>query len=109
MGLKQYNRHSAPCQRSTRWPALRLAAKRRDGWRCVQCGARGRLEVDHVKPVRAHPELAFRPRQSANALRRAVTRGKPRSKSASRRTRSPSAKRWRDLSERKENLQCLNP
>ena len=54
-----WNRPSAPVIRSPRWPALRLAAKRRDGWRCVQCGARGRLEVDHVKPVRTHPQLAF--------------------------------------------------
>ena len=54
-----WNRPSAPVIRSPRWPALRLAAKRRDDWRCVQCGARGRLEVDHVKPVRTHPELAF--------------------------------------------------
>lgn len=51
--------YSGPVIRSTRWPALRLAALRRDGWRCVQCGARGRLEADHVKPVRTHPELAF--------------------------------------------------
>jgi 5-methylcytosine-specific restriction endonuclease McrA len=42
-----------------RWAALRTAAKRRDGYRCVKCGARGRLEVDHIKPVRTHPELAF--------------------------------------------------
>lgn len=45
--------------RDKRWPALRLAAKRRDGWRCVLCLSRGRLEVDHIKPVRDHPELAF--------------------------------------------------
>lgn len=51
--------YSGPVIRSARWPALRLKALRRDGWRCVQCGARGRLEVDHMKPVRTHPELAF--------------------------------------------------
>lgn len=54
-----YHRHSARVIGSKRWPALRLAAKRRDGFRCVECGAVGRLEVDHVKPVRTHPELAF--------------------------------------------------
>jgi 5-methylcytosine-specific restriction endonuclease McrA len=52
-------RYSASILRSRRWPALRLAAKRRDGWRCVACGARARLEVDHVLPVRTHPALAF--------------------------------------------------
>jgi 5-methylcytosine-specific restriction endonuclease McrA len=56
---KKFEAHSAPVLRSTRWPALRLAALRRDGFRCVQCHARGRLEVDHIKPVRTHPELGF--------------------------------------------------
>jgi 5-methylcytosine-specific restriction endonuclease McrA len=59
VGVKKYVRHSRTVTRSKRWPALRLGAKRRDGFRCVECGARGRLEVDHVKPVRTHPELAF--------------------------------------------------
>ncbi|MDR1969528.1 MAG: HNH endonuclease [Burkholderiaceae bacterium] len=57
--MKDYFRHSRAVIHDPRWPALRLAAKRRDGWRCVQCGARGRLEVDHIKPVRDAPELAF--------------------------------------------------
>lgn len=59
MGLKNYDRYSAAVIRSPRWKALRLAAKRRDGWRCVECKAAGRLEVDHIKPVRSHPQLAF--------------------------------------------------
>lgn len=42
-----------------RWPALRLQALRRDGWQCVECGSRVRLEVDHVLPVRDRPDLAF--------------------------------------------------
>lgn len=54
-----YHRHSARIINSKRWQALRLVAKRRDDWRCVQCGAVGRLEVDHIQPVRTHPELAF--------------------------------------------------
>ncbi|MEM8821577.1 MAG: HNH endonuclease signature motif containing protein [Pseudomonadota bacterium] len=45
--------------RDRRWPALRLKALRRDGFRCVQCGARGRLEVHHREPVRDRPDLAF--------------------------------------------------
>ncbi|MEM6550407.1 MAG: HNH endonuclease signature motif containing protein [Pseudomonadota bacterium] len=52
-------RHSRHVTRGPRWTALRLVALRRDGWRCVQCSARGRLEVDHIKPVRSHPELSF--------------------------------------------------
>ena len=58
MGLK-YHRHSAAVIRSKRWKGLRIEALRRDGWACVQCGARGRLEVDHIKPVRDAPDLAF--------------------------------------------------
>lgn len=54
-----YHRHSAAVIRSPRWKALRFLAKRRDGFQCVGCGSVGRLEVDHVKPVRTHPESAF--------------------------------------------------
>jgi 5-methylcytosine-specific restriction enzyme A len=54
-----YDRHSAAVIRSKRWKGLRYQAKRRDGWQCVQCGAKGRLEVDHIKPVRTNPELAY--------------------------------------------------
>ena len=57
--MKDYHRHSAKVTRSKRWKALRLEALRRDGWRCAQCGARGRLEVDHIEPVRSAPERAF--------------------------------------------------
>ncbi len=56
MHHKRFSRHIL---RNRRWPALRVATLRRDGFRCVSCGARGRLEVDHIKPVRMHPELAF--------------------------------------------------
>lgn len=59
--VKRWHRHSAAITRSRRWAALRQQALRRDGYRCVKCGARGRLQVDHVKPVRTHPELAFDP------------------------------------------------
>jgi 5-methylcytosine-specific restriction protein A len=38
---------------------VRLIVKRRDGFKCTNCGARGRLEVHHVLSVRTRPELAF--------------------------------------------------
>lgn len=57
--MTKYHRHSAKVTRSKRWKALRLEALRRDGWQCVKCGARGRLEVDHIAPVRTAPERAF--------------------------------------------------
>jgi 5-methylcytosine-specific restriction endonuclease McrA len=58
MGMT-WHRPSRAATSDRRWPALRLAAKRRDGFRCVQCSARGRLEVDHIRPVRTHPDLSF--------------------------------------------------
>lgn len=42
-----------------RWAALRLQAKRRDGFKCTECGSKLSLEVHHVKPVEQYPELAF--------------------------------------------------
>jgi 5-methylcytosine-specific restriction endonuclease McrA len=55
----RWQRHSERITRTRRWKALRLQALRRDGWACVQCGARTGLEVDHIEPVRAAPERAF--------------------------------------------------
>ncbi len=57
--MRRHARHSALVIRSKRWKRLRLEVLRRDGFRCVQCGARGRLEVDHVRPVRDHPDGAY--------------------------------------------------
>ncbi len=55
----KFHRHSKHITRTARWKALRLQALRRDGFQCVQCGARGRLEVDHIAPVRNAPDQAF--------------------------------------------------
>ena len=56
MGVKRPGRWAI---QDRRWPALRLQALRRDGWQCVKCGKRGRLEIDHIEPVRDRPDLAF--------------------------------------------------
>lgn len=56
---KEYKRHSARVTRGPRWKALRLQALERDGWQCVACGARQRLECDHIEPVRDSPELSY--------------------------------------------------
>lgn len=58
---RDFQRHSKRVTATRRWQVLRMAVIERDGYRCKECGARGRLEVDHVKPVRTHPALAFDP------------------------------------------------
>lgn len=58
---QEYTRHSKRVTSTRRWQVLRMAILERDGFRCRQCGARGRLEVDHVKPVRSHPALSYDP------------------------------------------------
>lgn len=59
MALKRYDRYSAHVIRSARWKTVRLQAKRRDGFKCVACGSRLGLEVDHIEPVRKAPERAY--------------------------------------------------
>lgn len=59
MGLKEHKRYSRHITRGPRWKALRLQALRRDGWQCVQCGAKTRLEIDHIESVRTRPDLAW--------------------------------------------------
>ena len=44
--------HSSKYGKTSAWQVIRLAVFHRDGFRCVQCGRAGRLECDHVKPVR---------------------------------------------------------
>jgi len=55
----EYAAYSKKVTRGPRWKALRMQALERDGWQCVRCGERRRLEVDHIKPVRTHPELSY--------------------------------------------------
>ena len=59
MGVKKYFRHSEAVTNTLRWQRLRFLALRRDGFACVECDARHKLQVDHIKPVRTHPELSW--------------------------------------------------
>jgi 5-methylcytosine-specific restriction endonuclease McrA len=56
---REYARHSARITRGPRWQALRMQVLERDGWQCVQCGTRRRLECDHIEPVRDRPDLSY--------------------------------------------------
>jgi 5-methylcytosine-specific restriction protein A len=44
---------------TSRWARLRWMALRRDGFACVQCGARADLECDHIISIRKAPERAY--------------------------------------------------
>jgi 5-methylcytosine-specific restriction enzyme A len=44
----EYRRHL----RSPEWRAFRERVQARDGYRCVRCGSRRRLEVDHLTYIR---------------------------------------------------------
>lgn len=59
---QEFTRHSRKVTATRRWQVLRQQILERDGWKCCTCGERRRLEVDHIKPVRTHPELSFEPR-----------------------------------------------
>jgi 5-methylcytosine-specific restriction enzyme A len=61
MGLIKHRRHSKQVTATRRWQVLRHQILERDGWKCRNCGARGRLEIDHIKSVRLAPESAFDP------------------------------------------------
>lgn len=93
--------------RSRRWTALRQAAKRRDGFKCVQCGASGRLEIDHVRSVREAPELAFDLTNlqslcpTCHGRKTAIEKGIA--------PLDPQRQEWRDLLKPKRTPACLNP
>ena len=38
---------------SIRWKRVRLQVFNRDGYKCTQCGRRGRLECDHIRRLKA--------------------------------------------------------
>ncbi len=96
---RRYSRHIT---RGLRWRALRLEALRRDGWACVQCGGRHRLEIDHIEAVRTAPERAFDLTNlqtlcaSCHARKTRIECGRP--------VLSPERQQWRDLLTMQENL-----
>ena len=90
-----YDRNGRAVYRDKRWPALRLMAKRRDGWACTECGSKHRLEVDHVLSVRDRPDLSFELSNlqtlcgGCHARKTRIECGHP--------ELSPERRKWRDL------------
>jgi len=71
---RAHKRHSRHVTRGPRLHVLRMAVLERDGYRCRSCGARGRLEVDHVEPVRTRPDRAYDPSNLQSLCARCHTR-----------------------------------
>ncbi len=44
---------------STEYKLWRIAVLERDNYTCIWCGAKEKLEVDHIKPFALFPELRF--------------------------------------------------
>ena len=75
------------------WGRVRRAVLERDGWRCRKCGRAGRLEVDHVVPLkRGGDPLAL---DNLQALCRACHIEKTRREN--RRPPTPAEAAWRRL------------
>jgi 5-methylcytosine-specific restriction protein A len=91
----QFRRYSKAVTRTRRWQVLRMAVLERDGWQCVDCGTRKRLEVDHIKPVRSHPHLSFAP--SNLAVRCRVCHARKTRVEIGHKPTSPERQEWRDL------------
>lgn len=91
---REHHRHSKRVTATRRWQVLRQQILERDEWQCRCCGEQRRLEVDHIKPVRTHPELAFDPRNLQALCGRCHTR-KTRIE-VGHKPKSPERKAWAD-------------
>jgi 5-methylcytosine-specific restriction endonuclease McrA len=91
----RFPRYSRHITRGPRWQSLRIQALRRDGFKCVQCGAHGRLEIDHIEAVRNAPDKAHDLANlqtlcaACHARKTRIEAGLPEI--------SPARKAWRDL------------
>ena len=78
-----------------RWAAVRRAVFERDGWRCVECGKAGRLEVDHVTPMQREPgQDPFNPNGLQTLCRECHIE---KTRRENRRELTPAEKAWREL------------
>ena len=60
-----------------RWEAVRRTVFERDGWRCRKCGRAGRLEVDHVVPLKRGGDRWAPPTSSSSLIGGPITWSSP--------------------------------
>ncbi|WP_112874939.1 HNH endonuclease [Paracoccus endophyticus] len=96
MSRSRYPDYSVKVRQSAQWKRLRWEILKRDGFRCKICGAVGRLEIDHIKPVRNHPELSFGA-ENLQALCVPCHSRKTQSETGDRNSCSPERKQWLTL------------
>ena len=72
----EYRRHL----RSPEWRAFRERVKARDGYRCVRCRSRQRLEVDHLTYIRLGQERLEDCQTLCHACHRRLTRHRRRAR-----------------------------
>ena len=80
---------------ASRWQAVRRAVFERDGYRCVSCEKAGKLECDHVTPLKKMPGQNPYDPDGLQTLCRACHIAKTRRES--RRALTPDEKAWQAL------------
>ena len=77
------------------WAAVRRAVLKRDGFRCVECGRAGKLEVDHIVPMQREPGQDVYDPNGLQSLCRACHIAK--TAAENRRELTPAELAWREL------------
>ena len=78
-----------------RWGVVPRRVFERDGWRCVECGKSGKLECDHVAPLKREPSQDPFDSHGLQTLCRACHIEKTRREN--RRPLTPAELAWREL------------
>jgi len=91
---RDWKRHGKAIYRSKRWRALRWEILRRDGFQCQKCGARTRLEIDHIESIKDAPALSF---EGANLQTLCKECHSSKTREETHGALSPAREAWREL------------